>query len=188
MCLHACLFTGVERTCNGALKQLFTPRFRLVPAAQIRLRMDASCSSSQCSSESAINGFVSAGSAHSYVSSRAPCSAASSSAVAKVVHARSFDDVSRTIHLTRLLPRVLPGVLITVAPVIIELLGPIRCDVCAESWCASIRQQDGSWKGLCLPCALILRESEDSWSGLSHCEHCLFGMRQTTMAAPHLGS
>ena len=145
--------------------------------------MDAPCSSSECSSESAMNLFVSAESAHSYASSRAPCSAASSSAVAKVVHARSFHDVSRTIHLTRLLPRVLPRVLIAVAPVIIEFLGPIRCDVCAESWCASIRQQDGSWTGLCLPCALILRESQDSSNALSHCEHCLFSMRQTTFCS-----
>ena len=150
--------------------------------------MDTSCSSSQWSSDSTIDAFVAAEGAHSYVSSRAPCSAASSSAAAKVVHARSFDDVSRTIHLTRLLPRVLPGVLIAVAPVIIEFLGPIRCDVCAESWCAPIRQQDGSWTGLCLRCFLILRECEDSCGGLSHCEKCMFGMRQTTMAAPRLGA
>ena len=125
--------------------------------------MDASCSSSQCSCESAINIFVSAESAHSYVSSRAPCSAASSSAVARVVHARSFDAVSRTIHLTRLLPRVLLGVLNAVAPIIIKFLVPIRCDVCAESRCAPIRLQAGSWKGLCIPCFFILRESEDSF-------------------------
>ena len=159
--------------------------------------MDETCSSSQCSDEYTSSVFVSAEKCQTYVSSRAPssvssaskaakCSVSSASKAAKVVYDPSFVDDSMK-HLPLLLSKVLPDVLDAVVLTILQFLGPIRCDVCAESWSFPARQRDGSWKGLCVLCFDTLRESEHSFGAPSHVDNCLIKMRSTSTRAPHLG-